>query len=139
MTISNKWNINLYNSSIIVVMFISPTNSKRFNIYHLEEKEIYIQDFYGTCSFFDLNTHEERTNDKGKFYLCSKSIIYESDNRNIPLMKYRFETFIGLPSYCIFSIYLANNVMRLTINRLTTIRVSGSNPPEPFKIIEDIK
>jgi hypothetical protein len=38
-------------------MFVSPTNSKRFNYYHLEEKEIYIQDFYGRCSFFDLGLH----------------------------------------------------------------------------------
>lgn len=75
-----------------IKMFISPTNSKRFNLYHLEEKEIYIQDFYGKCTFFDLSTHEPAKQDKGKFYLCSKSIIYESDNKNIPLYKYRYES-----------------------------------------------
>ena len=110
-------------------MFISPTNSKRFNIYHLEEKEIYIQDFYGSCSFYDFNTQEERRNDKGKFYLCSKSIIYESDNRSIPLMKYRFECLISLPAFSTFFDYSGSQLLKLTINRLTMIKVSGSNPP----------
>jgi len=65
----------------------------------MEENEIYIQDFFGFCSFFDFNTNEEKNKDKGKFYLCSKSIVYESDNKNIPLTKFRFESMKSLPTF----------------------------------------
>jgi hypothetical protein len=81
------------------MIFISPTNNKRFTLYHMEENEIYIQDFFGFCSFFDFNTNEEKNKDKGKFYLCSKSIVYESDNKNIPLTKFRFESMKSLPTF----------------------------------------
>ena len=73
--------------------------SKRFTLYHMEENEVYIQDFYGNCTFYDLNTSELREKDKGKFYICSKSIVYESDNRNVQLMKYRFESMKNLPTF----------------------------------------
>lgn len=113
-------------------MFISPTNSKRFNLYHLEEKEIYIQDFYGKCSFYDFTTKERIHQDKGKFYLCSKSLIYESDNKAIPLLKYRFESFKEMPSF-------DSDSFSFSISRVTTIRVIANSPPEPFKIYEDLK
>ena len=86
------------------MLFISPTNTKRFTLYHMEENEIYIQDFFGFCSFFDFNSNEAKTKDKGKFYLCSKSIVYESDNKNIPLVKLKFESMKTLPIFCIFSL-----------------------------------
>lgn len=73
------------------MIFISPTNAKRFNLYHMDENEIYIQDFYGNCTFYDYATNQMKTKDKGKFYLCSKSMVYESDNKNIPLQKYKFQ------------------------------------------------
>ena len=68
------------------MLFISPTNTKRFNLYHMEENEIYVMDFFGNCSFYDFNGNEHKDKDKGKFYLCSKNIVYESDNKNIPLL-----------------------------------------------------
>jgi hypothetical protein len=72
------------------MIFISPTNTKRFSLYHMEENEIYIQDFFGTCTFHDFSSNELKTKDKGKFYMCSKTIVYESDNKNIPLQKFKF-------------------------------------------------
>jgi len=82
-------------------MFISPTNTKRFTLYHLEENEIYIQDFYGECTFYDYNSNENKVRDKGKFYLCSKTMVYESDNKNIPLVKLKFESMKTLPTFSI--------------------------------------
>lgn len=38
----------------------------------------------------------------GKFYICSKSLVYESDNKNIPLVKFRFENLKALPTFSIF-------------------------------------
>ncbi len=72
------------------MIFISPTNTKRFSLYHMEENEIYIQDFFGTCTFHDFSSSELKTKDKGKFYACSKTLVYESDNKNIPLQKFKF-------------------------------------------------
>jgi hypothetical protein len=90
-------------------MFVSPTNAKRFNYYHLAEKEIYIQDFYGRCSFFDLSTHEPLQDDKGKFYLCSRSIIYESDRKSVPLMKYKYEALKDVPTFSTCTIMQHNS------------------------------
>ena len=84
------------------MLFVSPTNSKRFTLYHLEENEIYIQDFFGTCSLYDFNANEARNKDKGKFYICSRSIVYESDNKNVPLVKYKFESMKALPVFGTF-------------------------------------
>lgn len=81
------------------MLYISPTNSKRFNLYHMDENEIYIQDFFGSCSFFDFNLGESRLRDKGKFYLCSKSIVFESDNKNTALLKLKFEYIKQLPTF----------------------------------------
>lgn len=86
------------------MLFISPTNTKRFNLYHMEENEIYIQDFFGNCTFYDFNTNEIKNKDKGKFYLCSKNIVYESDNKNIPLLKLKFEFMKALPTFGKFSL-----------------------------------
>lgn len=38
-------------------MFVQPTNTKRFNLYHMDESEIYIQDFYGYCTYYDLSVN----------------------------------------------------------------------------------
>lgn len=81
------------------MLFVSPTNTKRFNLYHMEENEIYIQDFYGHCTFHDFASNETKTKDKGKFYLCSKNLVYESDNKNIPLVKFRFEAMKSMPLF----------------------------------------
>jgi hypothetical protein len=82
------------------MLFISPTNTKRFTLYHMEETEIYIQDFFGNCSFYDFASNEAKNKDKGKFYMCSKSLVYESDNKNIPLTKFKFESMKTLPTFC---------------------------------------
>ena len=81
------------------MIFISPTNTKRFTLYHMEENEIYIQDFFGNCSFHDFASNEPKSKDKGKFYICSKTIVFESDNKNIPLTKFKFESMKTLPQF----------------------------------------
>lgn len=81
------------------MIFISPTNTKRFTLYHMEENEIYIQDFFGNCTFYDFNSNEVRNKDKGKFYLSSKTIVYESDNKNVPLIKFKFESMKAIPTF----------------------------------------
>ena len=81
------------------MLFISPTNTKRFNLYHMEENEIYVQDFFGNCSFYDFHSNEHKNKDKGKFYLCSKNIVFESDNKNVPLLKFKFESIKTMPLF----------------------------------------
>ena len=68
-----------------------PTNkTKRFNLYHLEENEIYIRDFSGYCWYIEPSTGEEKVKDKGKFYICSKTIVFESDTTTIPILKFKY-------------------------------------------------
>ena len=81
------------------MLFVSPTNTKRFTLYHLEESEIYIQDFFGHCTFYDPVAKEQRKHDKGKFYLCSRTIVYESDRKSIPLIKIKFENMKDKPIF----------------------------------------
>jgi hypothetical protein len=37
----------------------------------------------------------------GKFYICSKSLVYESDNKNLSLVKFRFDNLKSLPTFSI--------------------------------------
>lgn len=42
------------------------------------------------------------------------------------------------PAYCNALIYLASDSFKFTVSRITTIKVIGNSPPEPFRIFEDI-
>ena len=70
--------------------------------------------------------------------MCSKTIVYESDNKNIPLTKFKFESMKTLPTFSTFPNNKAADAIKFTISRITTIKVAGNSPPEPFRIFEDI-
>jgi hypothetical protein len=91
----------------------------------MDENEIYIQDFFGYSTFFDFNTNEEKVKDKGKFYLCSKSIVYESDNKNIPLTKYKYESIKGLPTFSTICFIQALNPSNLQSVELPLLRLTA--------------
>lgn len=78
-------------------MWIPSAKTKRFTLYHLEENETYIKDFSGSCSYMDPLTRDEHIKEKGKFYICSKTIVFEGDSQNIPLMKFKYEYLKGEP------------------------------------------
>lgn len=61
--------------------------------------------------------------------MCSKSIVYESDNKNIPLQKFKFEYMKDMPQF-------ASDCIKFTTSRITAIKVVGNSAPEPFRIIE---
>lgn len=64
-------------------MFVQPTNTKRFNLYHMDESEIYIQDFYGYCTYFDLTANEERVKDKGITNMKIRKILHLLKNPSL--------------------------------------------------------
>jgi len=45
------------------------------------------------CGFFII---------QGKFYICSKTLVYESDNKNVPLVKFKLENLKALPTFSTF-------------------------------------
>ena len=72
-------------------MWIPSHKTKRFTLYHLEENEIYIRDFSGYCTFPDISTGEYTHRVKGKFYICSKTLVFEADLPATPLLKFKYE------------------------------------------------
>lgn len=85
-------------------MWIPQAKSKRFTLYHLDENETYIKDFAGTCTYTDPLKHEEHVKEKGKFYICSKSIVFEADQQNVPLYKFKYESMKTEPRICTFGV-----------------------------------
>lgn len=77
-------------------MFTTNALRKRLDLLHLEEYEVLTEEVPCRCSYFlpDTLTRKE---DKGRLYVCSKSLIFESSDENVPIFKYLFRSFPDKP------------------------------------------
>lgn len=129
---------------------------KRFTLLYLEENELYVQDLTGSCSFPDPSSDTRKyfhfvllilfqtflrafcnaevlilhRSEKGKIHLCSKSIIFEANNPNIPIYKFlyrdlktepkRSKAFLFILSYLILIIQVLKfliNVIKIQVTK----------------------
>jgi len=124
---------------------------KRFTLLYLEENELYVQDLSGSCTFPDYITGSKRV-EKGKIHLCSKSIIFEPSNVNVPIQKFLFKYLKNDPrrSLEIFNEKhndtslqklfdkgqtYKNDSIIFQMNRV--IEISTTGPPSPYIIHDD--
>lgn len=122
------------------MLWIPSKKAKRFTLYHLEENEIYIRDFSGTCTYVEPLTGEERQRDKGKYYICSKSIVFEAEKQSTPLLKFKFDSMRQGPTVVSEADEngKAARAITFTVSKIVAIRCSSNSPPEPFRHIEEL-
>lgn len=113
------------------MLWIPSKRTKRFTLYHLEENEIYIRDFSGSCSYVDPISNEEHQRDKGKFYICSKSIVYESERQTTPLLKFKFDSMRQEPTVVSEEDEDGKftRAITFTVSKIIAIKCSSNTPP----------
>ncbi|KAL4472641.1 hypothetical protein ABPG74_018590 [Tetrahymena malaccensis] len=117
------------------------TSKQRFNLFYLDESELYTEDFSGYCIYKSIHTEEEHK-ERGKFHICSRSIIFESDNPEIPLMKFGYRAMIKPPQLKLeenkrsqqetktLGSNKDDNSVEIIVNKVVEIDTSG--PPSPY-------
>jgi len=120
---------------------------KRFTLLYLEENEVYVQDLTGSCSFTDPSTNQRKL-EKGKIHLCSRSIIFEANNANVPIYKFLFkdmkkEPKLGAEFYkeeSAGSSYLeregSSEDEEIVFEMRKIYEIVTSGPPSPYKVQE---
>ncbi|EGR33579.1 neutral sphingomyelinase activation associated factor, putative [Ichthyophthirius multifiliis] len=122
-------------------------SKRRFNLFYLEESELYTEDFSGYCIYKNIHSKEDHK-EKGKFHICTKSIIFESDSHDISLMKFNYKNMIKIPQLSDSfnekrkSIIEQNPqtsnkegvFIQLSLNKLIEIQTNG--PPSPYIIYD---
>ena len=93
------------------------SNSPRFSLYYLDEGELYIKEFAGTCQFIYPSSNQIEQL-RGIIHFCSRSIIFEPDSNNFLIVKFHFRNFKERPK-----IQNINNsdMFKLKVNKMTLI------------------
>ncbi len=68
----------------------------RFNLYHLDEGELFIKEFGVTCQFVYPET-EKVENLSGVVLIGSRSIIFEPDDNKLSIVKFHFRNITDRP------------------------------------------
>jgi len=68
----------------------------RFNLYHLDEGEIFIKEFAVNCQFVYPET-ESIENLQGVLIIASRSLIFEPDDHNFSMIKFHFRNIPDKP------------------------------------------
>ncbi len=89
----------------------------RFNLYHLDEGEIFIKEFGANCQFAYPET-ENIENLQGVLIIGSRSLIFEPDDHNFSMIKFHFRNIPDKPKI----LNLDNKeVFKLLINKMIEI------------------
>lgn len=82
-------------------MFSTTVEKRRLDLLHLEEYEVLTEENQCECMYTVPGT-ERVIREKGKMYICSKSLIFEADNIALPIIKFLFKSLTGDIKYCTF-------------------------------------
>ncbi len=74
--------------------------------------------------------------EKGRFYICSKSVLFEADNSSLPLVKYRYEHMPDPPRVSI-DVQTGKEAVSFSAGKFVEIRTIG--PPEAFSTVDSLK
>ena len=89
----------------------------RFTLYQLNEGELYIKEFVGSCQFvYPENNKIENLN--GIIHICSRSIIFEPDDHSFSIIKFHFRNIQVKPR-----IISLNNkdLIKIVLNKLVEV------------------
>lgn len=104
----------------------------RFNLYHLDEGEIFIKEFAANCQFVYPET-ENIENLQGVLIIASRSLIFEPDDHKYSIIKFHFRNIPDKPKI----LNLENKeVFKFFINKM--IEIPKGKIIQPY-IIYDIK
>lgn len=89
----------------------------RFNLYHLDEGELFIKEFAVTCQFVYPET-EKVENLSGVALIGSRSIIFEPDDHSYSIVKFHFRNISDRPKI----MFLDNKeLFKLNVNKIISI------------------
>jgi hypothetical protein len=89
----------------------------RFNLYHLDEGELFIKEFAVTCQFVYPET-EKVENLSGVVLLGSRSIIFEPDDHKLSIVKFHFRNITDRPKIMALD---NKELFKLTVSKLIVI------------------
>lgn len=99
----------------------------RFNLYQLDEGELFIKEFAVNCQFVYPET-EKVENLPGVILIGSRSLIFEPDDQNYSIIKFHFRYISDKPKI----ILIENKEMfKLIVNKL--VEIPKRKEPSPYK------
>ena len=102
-------------------------HSQRFNLYYLDEGEMYIKDFSCIIQYiYPITNKIEQL--KGIIHFCTRSIIFESDNEEFLITKFHFRNLKERPKIQYIN---EKDMFKLKINKM--ILIPNKNVYEPYK------
>lgn len=104
----------------------------RFNLYHLDEGEIFIKEFASNCQFCYPET-EIIENLQGVLIIASRSLIFEPDDHNFSMIKFHFRNIPDKPKILNLE---GKEVFKIMINKM--IEIPKGKIIQPY-ITHDIK
>lgn len=104
----------------------------RFNLYHLDEGEMFIKEFAVNCQFAYPET-EKVENLPGVILIGSRSIIFEPDDPNYSIVKFHFRYIQDRPKIIFID---AKEMFKLFVNKI--IEIPHGYITQPYKTY-DIK
>lgn len=110
---------------------------KRFSLLFLEEGEIYTRDCTGFRQIPD--SYMNISQQKGKIHLCSKSLIFEPDDKDCKIIKYSFSGIVDIPQEILAPSQLychTENATRLHFQIIKIVELPDACFPYPYKAIE---
>jgi len=110
---------------------------KRFSLVFLEEGEIYTRDCMGFRQH--PGRYPEKRQEKGRIHLCSRSLIFEPQDRETPLVRYSYRDMSGPPEEIMAprSLYAhTSNATRVTFYITKITELPDLRSPLPYKTIQ---
>jgi factor associated with neutral sphingomyelinase activation len=107
---------------------------KRFSLLFLEEGEMYTRDCMGFRHHAD--SYPEKRQEKGRVHICSRSIIFEPQDSQTPIVRYCYRDMQSRPEETVVmkSIYAyTDNNTRLTFSITKVIELPETRSPSAYK------
>lgn len=108
---------------------------KRFSLLFLEEGEIYTRDCMG---FRFHQMFPERRQEKGRIHICSRSLLFEPEDIETPVVKYCFRDMPGAPEEVITatSLYGTETKARMRCMVRKVVVLPDTKSPDPYQAIK---
>ena len=110
------------------------SNTPRFSLYYLDEGEMYIKEFVGNCQFINPQT-EQIEQLKGVIHFCTRSIMFEPDQKDFHIVKFHFRNLTERPKIQIID---SKEMFKLKVNRMTLIKTPPLEPYTNYDLISDV-
>jgi factor associated with neutral sphingomyelinase activation len=104
---------------------------KRFSLLFLEDGESYARDCMGLR--FHSSLYPDKRQEKGRLHICSRSLIFEPEDSETPVVRYNFRDMTDSPAeVCIYKGPMEDRILRLAWEIDKVTQLPDLRRPQPY-------